>query len=391
MTAQLSSPTADVERQGLIRLVREFGEERVAPRVREYDAAEQLPRDLLDEMAELGFFGGVVPEEWGGLGLDHVTFSEIIEEISRVDHCLGVLMSMPSALVGSGILSFGTDDQKRRWLRPLAEGRIFGGAGVTEPRSGSDVAGTQTRYRRTANGFVLNGAKAWITNLDIASFFVTFATSDPALGRGGISAFIVPADTPGIRTRPERNKLGFRPLCTGELVFEDVELGPDALLGDEGQGYAVAMTAVERGRLSVASRAVGLGQACLDASVRYARERVVFDRPIAEFQLVQQKISSMVVNVRAARSLTRDCAVAMERGERARQEASVAKFFASEVAQSAAADAVQIHGAYGVSEDYEVARHYRDAKVFQIVEGANDIHRVLIAKHALRAAEGRAS
>jgi alkylation response protein AidB-like acyl-CoA dehydrogenase len=189
-----------------------------------------------------------------------------------------------------------------------------------------------------------------------------------------------------VRTSPYRNKLGFRPLCSGELLFDEVVLPPDALLGEEGQGYSVAMTAVERGRLSVASRAVGLSQLCLDASLRYARDRVVFGQPIADFQMVQQKISAMVVNVRAARLLTEQCASAMERGERARQEASIAKMFASDTAQSVATDAIQIHGAYGVSEEYPVARAYRDAKVFQIVEGANDIHRVLIAKHALREA-----
>jgi alkylation response protein AidB-like acyl-CoA dehydrogenase len=374
----------------LATLVRRFAVERVAPWVRAYDAAEQLPRDLLSEMAELGFFGGIVPLEWGGLGLDHVTYTRIIEEVSRVDHCLGVLMSMPSALVGSGLLGFGTDEQKRRWLIPLARGEIFGGAGVTEPRSGSDVAGTQTRYRRTADGFVLSGVKAWITNLDIASFFVTFATSNPALGRRGLSAFVVPADTDGVRTSPFRNKLGFRPLCTGELVFDEVALPEDALLGAEGDGYTVAMTAVERGRLSVAARAVGLAQSCLDASLRYARDRVVFGQPIADFQMVQEKISSMVVTIRAARLLTQQCAIAMERGERARQEASIAKLYASDIAQAAAADAVQIHGAYGVSEEYPVARAYRDAKVFQIVEGANDIHRALIARQAMRGASGGA-
>jgi len=370
----------------LVALVREFARERVAPLVRDYDAAERLPRDLLAEMANLGFFGGTVPLEWGGLGLDHPTFARIIEEVSRVDHCLGVLMSMPSALVGSGLLRFGTDAQKNRWLTPLAEGRIFGGAGVTEPRSGSDVAGTQTRYRTTADGFVLSGAKAWITNLDIASFFVTFATRDPSLGRDGLSAFIVPADAPGVRTAPFRNKLGFRPLCSGELLFDDVELAPDALLGEEGEGYAIAMTAVERGRLSVASRAVGLAQSCLDASLGYAQDRIVFGQPIADFQLVQDKLSAMVVGIRAARLLTEQCAHAMERGERARQESSIAKMFASDTAQSVATDAIQIHGAYGVSEEYPVARAYRDAKVFQIVEGANDIHRVLIARNALREA-----
>ncbi|GGJ39879.1 acyl-CoA dehydrogenase family protein [Streptomyces brasiliensis] len=386
----LEAAPAPAEREEFLRLVRTFAQERVAPRVQEYDAAEKIPDDLLTEMAQLGFFGGVVPLEWGGLGLDHVTFARMIEEISRVDHCLGVLMSMPSALVGSGLLTFGTDDQKKRWLVPLAEGRIFGGAGVTEPRSGSDVAGTQTRYERTGTGFVLRGAKAWITNLDRASFFVTFATKDPSLGRGGLSAFIVPADTPGVLKNPVHNKLGFRPLCSGDLTFDEVELEPDALLGEEGQGFSVAMNAVERGRLSVASRAVGLAQSCLEASVRYAEERVVFGRPISDFQMVQQKIADMAVSVQAARLLTEQCAVAMQRGERARIEASMAKLYASDTAQAAATEAVQIHGAYGVSEDYGVARAYRDAKVFQIVEGVNDIHRLLIARNAF-ATGGRES
>jgi alkylation response protein AidB-like acyl-CoA dehydrogenase len=297
-------------------------------------------------------------------------------------------MSMPSALVGGGLLTFGTDEQKRRWLSPLAEGRIFGGAGVTEPRSGSDVAGTSTRYVRTASGFTLSGAKAWITNLDRASFFVTFATRDPALGKSGLSAFIVPADAPGVLKNPVRNKLGFRPLCSGDLTFDEVHLDESALLGEEGQGFAVAMTAVERGRLSVAARAVGLAQACLDASVRYATDRVAFGQPISELQMVQEKIANMVVSVRAARVLTEHAAIALERGQRARTEVSVAKLFASDVAQAVATDAVQIHGAYGVSEDYPVARAYRDAKVFQIVEGANDIHRVLIARDALAAVAG---
>jgi alkylation response protein AidB-like acyl-CoA dehydrogenase len=372
------------EQEALLKLVDDFGREVVSPRVREYDREEKLPADILEKMAELGFFGGTVPVEWGGAGMDFVTFARVIETISRYDHCLGVLMSMPSALVGAAILDFGTRTQKETWLRPLAEGRIFGGAGVTEPRSGSDVAGTETRYQKNADGsFVLRGAKAWITNIDIASFFVTFATSDPSLGAKGLSAFIVPADAPGVSTSPFKNKLGFRPLCSGELVFDDVRLGPDALLGEEGQGFAIAMTAVERGRLAVASRAVGLAQACLDETVAYAQERVVFKQRLTDFQMVQSKISQMAVNIRAARLLTEHSAQMLQAGDRARVETSMAKMFASDTAQAAATDAVQIHGANGVSDEYRVARHYRDAKVFQIVEGANDIHRVLIARHEM--------
>lgn len=371
------------ERQQLRDLVRRFALEVVAPRVREYDAAEQLPRDILDRMRELQLFGGTVPTEWGGLGLDHVTFTELIEEISRVDHILGVLMSMPSALVGAGILEFGTNDQKTRWLAPLARGEIFGGAGVTEPQSGTDVAGMETTYRRDGDGFVISGAKTWISNLDIAEFFVTFATSDRLLRHRGISAFIVPADSPGLIKRPFKNKLGFRPICTGELVLDDVRLGSDALLGKEGEGFAVAMNAVERGRLAVAARAVGIASTCLEDSVAYAQERVVFGKPIADYQQIQRKIADMAVEIEASRLLVRQCAEAIDAGSRARKESSMAKLYATDVAQRAATEAVQIHGAYGTSDEFRVSRLYRDAKVFQIVEGTNELHRNLIAEYVL--------
>lgn len=349
----------------------------------EYDREERLPREVLEQMAELGFFGGTVSERWGGNALDHVTFSIIIEEISKVDHILGVLMSMPSALVGSGIEVFGTDEQRERYLTPLARGDTFAGAGVTEPQSGSDVAGMQTGYVTDGDRFVINGSKTWISNLDIASFFVTFATHDRSLRHDGVSAFIVPADAPGLSVHPFKNKLGFRPICTGELVLDGVELGPEHLLGEEGKGFAVAMTAVERGRLAVASRAVGMAQACLDDSVAYARERVVFGRPIADFQMIKKKIADMAVEIDAARLLVRRCAEQMDTGARARKESSMAKMYASDVAQRAATEAVQVHGAYGVSEESRVSRMYRDAKVFQLVEGTNEIHRNLIADYAL--------
>jgi len=373
----------DAERQQLIELVRDFAKAEVAPRVREYDRDEHLPREILEKMAQLGLFGGTIDERWGGAGMNNRTFSAVIEEISRYDHCLGVLMSMPSALVGAGIERFGTDHQKERWLRPLAAGEIFGGAGVTEPQSGSDVAGLRTTYTVDGDEYVLNGSKTWISNLDIASFFVTFATVDPSKRQSGITAFIVPKDTPGLSVHPFKNKMGFRPMCTGELVLDGVRLGPEARLGEVGNGFAVAMTAVERGRLAVASRAIGAAQQCLDASVRYARERVIRNRPIGDHQMVQKKIADMATEIRAARLLVLECADALDRGERARQLTSMAKMHASDVMQRAATEAVQIHGAYGVSDEYPVARLYRDAKVFQIVEGANDIHRSLIARELL--------
>jgi alkylation response protein AidB-like acyl-CoA dehydrogenase len=371
------------EREALLATVRRFAREEVGPTVAANDRAEHIPRDLLAATAELGVFGGVVPEEWGGAGMDHVTYAEVIEEFARVDHALACLVSMPSALVGGGLLAFGSDDQKRRWLVPLAQGQLFGAAGVTEPQSGSNVAGMETTYTRDGDGFVLRGAKTWISNLDHASFFVTFATRDRAERHRGISAFVVPADTPGLSVHPFRDKLGFRPLCSGEVVLDDVRVGSEALLGREGRGFAVAMTQVERGRLGVASRAVGLAQMCLDDSIDYANQRVVFDRPIGDFQLTQRKIATMATEVAAARGLVQRCAEAMDRGERARVEASMAKMYASEVAQRTATEAVQIHGAYGASEESRVGRAYRDAKIFQIVEGTNDIHQLLIGEYTL--------
>jgi alkylation response protein AidB-like acyl-CoA dehydrogenase len=368
------------ERKAIVEMAADFAKREIAPRVAAYDAAERIPRDILDKMGELGFFGGVIPVEKGGMGLDYATFVDLIEEVSKTCQILGTFVSMPSGLVGASIERFGDEEQTERWLKPLAAGRIFGGAAVTEPASGSDVAGMATTYRRDGDGFVLNGAKAWISNLDVADFFVTFASFDRSLRHRGVSAFIVPRDTPGLRLLPYRNKLGFRPICTGEVVFEELRLGPEALLGEEGGGFAVAMTAVERGRLGVAARAVGVAQACLEDTVACARERIAFDQTIARFQIVQSKITDMAVGARTARLLVHECAQAMQAGRRARQLTSMAKMYASDVAQRSANDAVQIHGAAGVSPEYRVGRMYRDAKVLQIVEGSNDLHRALIGE-----------
>lgn len=367
----------------LVHAIGDFARNEIAPRVAEYDQAEYLPRDLLEAMGALGFMGGVIPTELGGLGLDFPTFARVVEEISKVCQIMGTIVSMPSGLVGGSIAEFGTAEQRERWLRPLAEGKIFGAAGVTEPRSGSDVAGMHTTYRRDGDDFILNGAKAWISNLDIAEFFVSFATKDRSLRHRGVTAFIIPRNTPGLILNPYKDKLGFRPICTGEVVFDDLRLGPDALLGAEGEGFKVAMTAVERGRLGVAARAVGLAQSCLDDAVAYAREREAFGRPIGSLQIVQSKITDMVVGVHTARLLVNDAAEALQRGERARRLTSMAKMYASDIGFRSASDALQIHGAYGVSPEYRIGRMFRDSKVLQIVEGSNDLHRALIGEMAL--------
>ncbi len=335
------------ETEALRKMVRDFAQERVAPRVAAYDADERISRDLLEEMADLGLFGGAVSPEFGGLGLDYVTYAQIIEKMSKVCHIMGVLMSMPTSLVGAGLAEFGTEEQQRTYLRPLAEGRLFGAAGVTEPRSGSDVAGMQTCYRKDGDSFVITGAKAWPSNLDIADFYITFATIDRSLRHAGISAFLISRGTPGVTTNPYKNKLGFRPLCIGDLILDEVRIGPEGLIGEEGQGFQVAMTAVERGRLSVAARAVGLATAAMTDAITYAQSREAFGSTIDHFQIVQSKM------------------------------------YALDIAQRTSNDSMQIHGAAGVSPEYRVGRLYRDAKVFQIVEGSNDLHRAIIAEMEL--------
>lgn len=380
-TKSTAGAGADPEqRRALVEAMGEFARREVAPRVAEYDREERLPVDLLERMASLGFFGGVIPVEEGGLGLDYLTFAELVEEISKTCQILGTLVSMPSGLVGASIAHFGTAEQRRRWLEPLAQGKIFGAAGVTEPQSGTDVAGMRTTYRRDGDDFVLNGAKAWISNLDIASFFVTFATSDRSLRHKGITAFIVPRDTPGLVLNPVKDKLGFRPLSTGEVVFDEMRLPAEALLGEEGNGFTVAMTAVERGRLGVAARAVGVIQACLEDTVAFARERESFGHSIAEFQQVQAKVTEMTTGAMTSRLLVRRCAEDLQAGHRARQLTSMAKMYATDVAMRSATDAVQVHGAAGVSPEHRVGRMFRDAKVLQIVEGSNDLHRSLIGE-----------
>lgn len=373
------------EQQALCALAREFAEREIAPHVAEYDREERFPAEIVRKAAALGLAGGIVPPQYGGAGLDHVTYAAVIEEIARVCHVVACALTLPSGLVGNSILRYGSEDQKQRYLVPLARGETFAGAGVTEARSGTDVSDMDTTARKARGDYVINGAKMWISFLDVASFFLTFAHLgvDDSTGRKRICAFLVDAELPGVTTRPIKNKFGFRPLATGELVLDEVRVPREALLGEEGQGFEIAMNSVENGRLGVAARAVGLAQACCDAAVAYARERRVFKQPIGKFQMVQQMISDMVCATESARLLTYRLAYLKDRGERARAAASVAKMAASDAALLAATNAFQIHGAYAVSDEYPVARYFRDAKVFQIVEGNNQLHKALIAEAAL--------
>jgi len=366
-------------------LARDFAEREIAPHVAAYDREERFPIEIIKKAAALGLMGGVVPPEYGGAGLDHVTYAMVVEEIARTCHVVAVALTLPSGLVGSSILRYGSEEQKQHYLAPLARGEVFGAAGVTEARSGTDVSDMDTTCERRGDHYVIRGAKMWISFLDVAAWFLTFAHLgvDERTGRKRICAFIVDRNLSGVEVRPLKNKFGFRPLSTGELVLNDVHVPAENLLGEEGQGFEIAMNAVENGRLGVAARAVGLSQACVDAAVAYARERRVFRQPIGKFQMVQEMIADMICGTEAARLLTYRLAHLKDKGLRARAEASMAKMVASDVAMDSAIKAFQIHGAYGVSEEYPVARYLRDAKIFQIVEGNNQLHRALIAEEAL--------
>jgi alkylation response protein AidB-like acyl-CoA dehydrogenase len=370
------------EQESLLELARDFARREIAPHVAQYDREERYPIEIIRQAAELGLLGGVVPVEYGGGGLDYKTYAMLVEEVSRVCHVVGLSMSLASGLVGSSVQAFGTEQQKQRYLVPLARGEAFGGAGVTEARSGTDVSDMDTSVRKDGGDYIINGAKMWISFLDVASWFLTFAHLgvDERTGRKQICAFIVDADRPGVSVHPVSNKFGFRPVKTGELVLEDVRVPAEALIGEEGRGFAVAMNAVENGRLGVAARATGLAQAAVNSMVDYARDRVVFRAPIASLQMVQEMIADSATATEASRLLVLKLADLKDRGERARAAASMAKQFASDTAMAAALAAFQIHGAYGVSDEYPVGRYMRDAKVFQIVEGNNQLHRALIAE-----------
>lgn len=372
------------EQESIRQLAREFARDRIAPLVQDYDREERLPIELVREAGTLGLTGGVVPVEYGGAGLDYITMTLIVEEISRVCQIMGTLVSFPSGLAGAGVLLYGTEEQKQKYLAPLARGEIMAGAGVTEPGSGTDVAGMKTRVRKEGSDYVLSGSKMWISNLLDASWFITFGQMDPSLRHRGICAFVVEADWPGVEVHPVKNKTGFRPLATGELVLNDVRVPAENLVGREGEGFKVAMCAVESGRLGVAARCVGVLQACLDEAIMYAQQRETFGQPIGKYQLVQSHITDIALSLETARLLTYRLAWLKDQGQgRARLASSMAKLHASDVLMQATIKAAQIFGAYACSDEFPVGRYFRDAKFFQVVEGTSELHRVLIAEHLL--------
>ena len=372
------------EQEQIRDLARRFARERVAPLVREYDRLERIPKELVVEAGRLGLTGGVIPPEYGGAGLDYLSMTLVVEEISKACHIMATEISFPSGLAGAGLLMYGTAEQKNKYLAPLARGQIMAGAGVTEPRSGTDVAGMETRVRRQGKNYVLSGRKMWISNLEDADWFITFGQMDPQKEHKGICAFIVEKNWKGVEVHPIKNKTGFRAIVTGELVLDEVCIPAENRIGEEGEGFNVAMCAVESGRLFVAARAVGVLQASLDQALEYSKQRVVFDQAIGRFELIQAKIADIAVAVETARLLTYKLAWIKDQGrDRAQLESSMAKLYASEALMKATIDAAQIFGAYACSDEYPISRYFRDAKFFQVVEGTSEIHRILISEHLL--------
>jgi alkylation response protein AidB-like acyl-CoA dehydrogenase len=372
------------EEQRLIReTVRRFADQEIAPVAAENDRAGRFPCELVNRMAAMGFLGGPIPKEYGGSGLDYISHAIITEEVGRVDSSLRTTLSVQASLVALSLVRWGTEEQKRRYLPELCAGRLLGCFGLTEPNAGSDPAGMETTAVKRGDRWVLNGTKTWISNATVADLVLVFAQTDPAKCHDGIAAFLVEKGAHGFSTRPITEKLGLRASDTGELIFEDCTVPDSALLGPSGQGFKVAMTALDNGRYSVAAGCVGIIQGCLDACTEYAKMRKQFGRPIGSFQLVQDMIARMAVDLDAARLLVFRAGSLKNQGLPNTVETSIAKYFASEAAVRAATDAVQIFGGYGYSEEMPVARYYRDAKVATIYEGTSQIQKLIIGSHLL--------
>jgi alkylation response protein AidB-like acyl-CoA dehydrogenase len=368
------------EQQHIRETARDFCDREVAPFARELDRTEAYPEELVPKLFEMGFLGASVPEEYGGMGLDYLSYGLIVEELGRTDASARSLVSVNLGLVCSCLLNWGTEEQKQAWLpRLTSEG--LGAFGLTEPNAGSDPASMTTSARRDGGDWVLNGAKMWITNGSRGILTVVFAQTDPDLGAKGITAFLVPQDTPGYEGNPIHGKLGLRAGDTAEVVLTDVRV-PDAnRLGEVGDGLKIALNALDNGRFSLAAGCTGISQACLDAAVRYAGEREQFGRPIAQFQLVQALISEIYLDLEASRALYWKVAWKHDKGERHTVESSVAKTFCSEAAVRNADRAVQVHGGYGYSDEYPVGRYLRDARVTTLYEGTSQIQRLLLGRH----------
>ncbi|HZI90456.1 MAG TPA: acyl-CoA dehydrogenase family protein [Thermoleophilaceae bacterium] len=369
------------DEQRLIRdTAREFADNEIAPRARESDREGRFDTELVKKLGDMGFIGPILPEEYGGRGIDYRTYGLIVEEIGRADSSARTVVSVNTSLVGSAIARWGTEEQKQRLLPGLCSGEAMGCFGLTEPDTGSDAANLKTRAERNGDGWKLTGQKQWISLVNHAAFALIFAQTEPGTGHKGLAAFAVPTDSPGFSSAEIHGKLGLHASDTGEIALDGVEVPDDAMIGDVGEGFKVAMTALDSGRFSVAAGCVGIIQGCVNASVDYAKEREQFGRPIAAFQLVQAMIADMVVDVEAARALVWRAGWLKDTGQPNTMETSVAKLYATEASIRSANTAIQVHGGSGYVDDYPVERYLRDARVTTLYEGTSQIQQLIIGR-----------
>lgn len=367
------------EQQAFRALAREFLDNEVVPHRADWDRAEQVDTAILPKLAELGFFGLTIPEEYGGVGGDYITYCLGMEELGRADSSVRGIVSVSMGLVGKSILGYGTEEQKQDWLRKIATGDSLGCFGLTEPDIGSDAGNLRTKAVRDGDDYVIDGQKIFITNGTWADVCLLFArTGGP--GPKGVSAFLVPTSAPGFERREIHGKLGLRGQATSEMFLTGVRVPASALLGEEGQGFTIAMDSLDKGRVSVGAGCVGIIQGCLEATVAYSKERQQFGRPLASFQMIQDMIAEMSVDADAARLLVWRAADLIERGEPFGVEASKAKYFASEAAVKAANLAIQAFGGYGYVDEYPVQKYMRDARVMTLYEGTSQIQKLLIGR-----------
>jgi alkylation response protein AidB-like acyl-CoA dehydrogenase len=364
-------------------MVREFAEREVRPVIKDHDRTQKPIPWLFERMAALGLLGICIPVKYGGAGMDYISLGLACEELERIDSSLRVVMSVHVALNSLSLLQWGTEEQKQRYLVPQAKGEKIAAYALTEPGAGSDAAAIRTTAKRQGDVYILNGEKTWISLADLADHFLVIAKTDPEKGHRGMSAFIVERSFPGVKTGTIHGKLGVRAGNTGWIVFENTPVPVENRLGEEGEGFYIAMAALDNGRYTVAAGATGLIRACLEASVKYANERMTFGRRIGEHQLVQEMIAKMAANYEIARLLYLRAGWMKNMGLRNTRETSLAKWFATEAAVQAALDAIQIHGAYGYSDEYDVERYLRNAKGEVIYEGTSQIHTILQAEYAL--------
>lgn len=363
---------------------RDFAEKEIAPIAAEFDESGEFPHATIKKMGGLGFMGIEVPEQYGGAGMDTLAYVLALEEICKVDASHGVIMSVNNSLYCHGILKFGTEEQKKKYIAPIASGAAIGAYSLTEPQSGSDAGTMRSRATRDGDHYVLNGRKSWVTSGPVADYFVVFMMTDPEKKQKGVTAFLVDGKTPGLTRGKKEPKLGIRASATSELIFEDCRVPVENRLGEEGEGFKIAMTVLDAGRIGIATQALGIAEAAYEAARQYAGQREAFGQPIGQFQGTGFKLADMKTRIEASRLLIYNAAIAKEKskdsGGRYSLEASMAKLFASETAMFVTHQAVQIHGGMGYSKELPVERYFRDAKITEIYEGTSEIQRLVISR-----------